>query len=245
MTSRLENLILRDVRADQSWLLDLEDTLHGIAAGWLRFGESLDRGSHVFHHFDGIQVSHRMDGRDHHLGFQVLNQPTSIQIMTDGSLPAPSADETGRRRTLTMIEDLVTIVTKAIEYRPSDPDPSGDRFVNALCAMRPKGEAERDLDIVLFMHGPWTPFGLGANGNGTHDERTLGTMRGIARTIAPAGAIAPMRATLLHSDYSDGRRMLAVVPTRRGWIAPDEPMVALRDLDELNRRIASGTPWED
>ena len=38
MTSRLENLILRDMRADQSWLLDLEDTLHGIAAGWLRFG---------------------------------------------------------------------------------------------------------------------------------------------------------------------------------------------------------------
>lgn len=248
MTSRydrLHDLVMRDVRCNKSWLCDLQDTLHRIAAGWLRFDESIDRGSKVFHHFDGIQVRHEIDGRDHHLGFQVLNLPTDIHIMTDGSLPPPSADEEGRRRVLTMIEDLVTIVEKALAYDPRDADASGDRFVNALCAMRPRRDDEKHLDVVLLMRGPWTPFGLGANGNGAPGEPALAAMRSLAKTISPAGVIAPMRATLIHSEYSDGRHMVAVLPTRRRWTTPDEPMTALRDLDELNRRIASGTPWED
>lgn len=237
--SRLSNLRVADVRADQSFLSNLEDALEGAGAGWIRFGPSMRHGDSVVHRFDEVAVSHRRDGTEHILGIQVYGLNTTIRLMTDGSLPAPDESHDGRRRTLSMIEDVLVVIRQAVCFRRSDVDTDGDRFVRALCAMRPRRKEEADFPFAFLMAGPWTPFGLTSN----NDFRDDPLCRELAALYAPAGRIAPLRVNVIQTTTSDGERLIAILPAKREWNAPDDPMSGLRDLDELNRRIATGTPW--
>jgi hypothetical protein len=241
MTSRVDRLVVTMVRADQSHLADVEDALQTLAAGWLRFGPSTQDGTAAIHVFDRKRVIHRIEDRNHVLSFDLNGGQCHLSIMTDGSLPEPSPDDAGRRWTLTLVEEAIVILEKAIAFGRGDPDPHGDRFMRALFAIRPRRDDEVQAEVAVLMRGPWTPFGM----TGAKDERSRSIMEEIAPLLRPAAAVAPMRASVIHTGRSDGRTMVAILPSRVEWGGPDDPIAALRDIEELNRRIASGTNWDD